>query len=92
MPLPISETTLSQHKSLADAYHALALAHARVGECLTALLRAQNTTTRVRATHPPSGPVPCLTEQTLYYALGLAYIEPKNRELDWLRKNIDSGL
>lgn len=36
--------------------------------------------------------LPCKTEQLLYFALGLSYLEPKNRELPWLAKHIDSGL
>jgi len=32
------------------------------------------------------------TEADLYAALGLAFIAPRNRELPWLQKNIDSGL
>ena len=32
------------------------------------------------------------TEADLYLALGLKLIDPRNRELDWLRKNIEFGL
>jgi DNA polymerase/3'-5' exonuclease PolX len=32
------------------------------------------------------------TESAIYNHLGLAFIEPQNREEAWLRKNIDSGL
>jgi hypothetical protein len=32
------------------------------------------------------------TEQTLYSAAGLAWIEPAHRELPWLKKHLDGGL
>lgn len=37
-------------------------------------------------------PVEASTEEQLYAALGLKWIDPKNRELPWLKKTIDSGL
>lgn len=36
--------------------------------------------------------LPSLTEADLYAHLGLKFIHPINREIDWLRKHIDSGL
>jgi DNA polymerase/3'-5' exonuclease PolX len=42
--------------------------------------------------HLEDPPMVTPTEESIYAALGLAYIEPKDREGDWLRKHIDSGL
>lgn len=36
--------------------------------------------------------LPSTDEAALYAHLGLAFIEPQNRELPWLKKHIDSGL
>lgn len=36
--------------------------------------------------------LPAITESDFYVHLGLAFIEPVNRELPWLTKHIDSGL
>lgn len=36
--------------------------------------------------------LPSATEADLYAHLGLKFIHPINREIDWLRKHIDSGL
>jgi DNA polymerase (family 10) len=38
------------------------------------------------------GAVVCNTEEEIYEALGLQWIQPENRELGWLRKEIDCGL
>ena len=36
--------------------------------------------------------LPAADEAAFYHHLGLAFIEPQNRELPWLKQNIDSGL
>ncbi|MDE2099080.1 MAG: hypothetical protein KGL39_17635 [Patescibacteria group bacterium] len=38
------------------------------------------------------GVLPARSEEELYKHLGLAFIEPKNRELPWIQKNLEYGL
>ncbi len=36
--------------------------------------------------------IPCADEKAIYHALGLEYIDPKNRERDWIAKHLEFGL
>jgi DNA polymerase (family 10) len=39
-----------------------------------------------------TGPVPLDSEAAIYNHLGLEFIEPRNREAGWIRKNLEFGL